>query len=50
MAQDQVSSNHSDVSSNHSTRRDVSSKGVPGAGKKDAPKSVKTSGKLQLSY
>ncbi|KAL8544545.1 hypothetical protein ACS0TY_004932 [Phlomoides rotata] len=46
---DQVSSNHSDVSSNHSTRRDVSSKGVPSAGKKDAPKSVKKSEKTKTA-
>ncbi|KAH6803964.1 ILITYHIA protein [Perilla frutescens var. frutescens] len=38
---DQVSSNHSVVSSNHSIRRDVTNKDIAGAGKKDAPKSMK---------
>ncbi|KAL0313788.1 UNVERIFIED_CONTAM: protein ILITYHIA [Sesamum calycinum] len=42
---DQVSSNHSVVNLNHSTRRDVPNKEVAGAGKKDAGKSMKKAGK-----
>ncbi|KAL7109894.1 hypothetical protein ACP275_06G203700 [Erythranthe tilingii] len=46
---DQVSSNHSVVSSNHSTRRDVINKEVAGAGKKDAAKSIKKTEKTKTA-